>query len=118
MLGNTWHVPSFRLLFQALAYACNIEGADDLLQEYEPLQHVKSGNWLPPAQALFGKRGRDFVEGYLELQPEPLRTLSLPFVEYFDAPDSGLNPLFLFTRIQVSRWWFTNTNFQRTRAKR
>ena len=67
MLGNSWHVPSFRLLFLSLESFCGVAGAD-LAQS---IYHV-AGTEESSAQRFFGLMGREFVEAYLKEIPQPL----------------------------------------------
>ena len=75
MLGNAWHIPVAKwfvwcLLFPAGAKAEHVACAGD---------------------PLWDKRGADWVDAYMDKVPEPLRTESLPYRQFFQDPWQAQN---------------------------
>ena len=92
MLGNAWHIPSFSILFGALAFFCSLPACEGCLFS-SPLQELG----VPvsphePVTYLWGKIGRSFVNAYIDCLPEPLQSLARPWEHCFGPPD--LNPYY------------------------
>ena len=86
LLGNTWHVPSFKLFFAGLAWFCGLPPAKGV-----PIVRPSHNLAVPvsvtdPVPFLWGKTGPDFVQAYIMCQPPPLSNLAMPDRELFDAP--------------------------------
>jgi hypothetical protein len=87
MLANSWHVPVARLFFLGMLLACGVpcEGAEigeHLLTTIQPGVAV-------PFDQLWVLKDADFAPEYLDLLPEPPRTLALPRAHGFTTLPEG-----------------------------
>lgn len=89
LLASSCHVPVLRMFLVSLFFELGIPLAGAEAHIVAPAgTHgaVSDGD-----VAIWDKIGQEFVEAYIDLVPEPLRSLAKPFCAFFDAPDSNWN---------------------------
>eukprot|EP00972_Heterocapsa_arctica_P069798 10311610-Heterocapsa_arctica.AAC.1 len=90
MIGNAWHVPVARLFVLGMLLTCGVtcdarEVSKQVLTSISPSE-------VDPIDQLWGLEGADFVLKYLDLLPEPLRSIALPYAEVFVPPTGDRVP--------------------------
>ena len=92
LLANTRSVPVFRVVALALIHSMGIP-LGPIECHGAAIIHALLDDVSPdPFAVLWGLEGQDFVRGYVDCLPQPIREVTLPFLHLFDSPQSGMNP--------------------------